>query len=416
MYLQHFGLTEFPFGITPDTSFTFSAHGHQEALNTLLVALQCGEGFVKITGEVGTGKTLLCRRLLQTLGEGVVTAYLPNPNLEPQTLLQALAEELRIADAGGLDQYHLLRRINHALLDYARAGKRVVLCIDEAQAMPLDTLEALRLVSNLETEKRKLIQIALFGQPELDEKLSDPSVRQLLQRMLQASEGSLPGLIQENDAQIDAQLFQILSASASRTAQSGNSAAVQVFAGLQQALLEHSTFGKQVLERQKVADAAADELRKLGDKLGPDTFMELVLKATSDDQLAVYISMARPLADYAFFESLTRRIDRSEEPEKSALAHKREVLLALTQEIDAEARARLDVAAGPVQRLSMLGASVNARAILPRSRSSGSPGGAIWSSAVGPVQSLAVHPERPRSKRISPMRTDQKLGRPVPSR
>ena len=177
------------------------------------------------------------------------------------------------------------------------------------------------------------------------------SKAQLLQRMLQAPEGTLPGLIQEHDAQIDAQLFQILSASASRTAQSGNSAAVQVFAGLQQALLQNSTFGKQVLERQKVADAAADELRKLGDRLGPDTFMDLVLKATSDDQLAVYISMARPLADYAFFESLTRRIDRSEEPEKSALAHKREVLLALTQEIDAESRARLDVAAGTLRKL-----------------------------------------------------------------
>lgn len=183
MYLQHFGLSEFPFGITPDTSFVFSAHGHQEALNTLLVALQCGEGFVKITGEVGTGKTLLCRRLLQTLGDGVVTAYLPNPNLEPQTLLLALAEELRIDDAAGLDQYHLLRRINHALLKHARDNKRVVLCIDEAQAMPRETLEALRLVSNLETEKRKLIQIVLFGQPELDEKLADPSVRQLLQRI-----------------------------------------------------------------------------------------------------------------------------------------------------------------------------------------------------------------------------------------
>lgn len=183
MYLQHFGLTEFPFGITPDTSFAFSAHAHQEALNTLLVALQCGEGFVKITGEVGTGKTLLCRRLLQSLGEQSVTAYLPNPNLEPQTLLLALAEELRITETAGLDQYHLLRRINHGLLDFARQNKRVVLCIDEAQAMPLETLEALRLVSNLETEKRKLLQIVLFGQPELDEKLSDPSVRQLLQRI-----------------------------------------------------------------------------------------------------------------------------------------------------------------------------------------------------------------------------------------
>lgn len=183
MYLQHFGLTEFPFGITPDTSFAFSGHAHQEALNTLLVALKCGEGFIKITGEVGTGKTLLCRRLLQTVGEECATAYMPNPNLESGTMLLALAEELRLPDVAGLDQYHLLRRINLGLLDFARKGKRVVLCIDEAQAMPLATLETLRLVSNLETEKRKLIQIVLFGQPELDEKLSDPSVRQLLQRI-----------------------------------------------------------------------------------------------------------------------------------------------------------------------------------------------------------------------------------------
>jgi MSHA biogenesis protein MshM len=183
LYLKHFGLTELPFGITPDTSFTCSVQYHQEALNTLLLALNQGEGFVKISGEVGTGKTLLCRRLLQTLDDGWVTAYLPNPNLDPGTLFLALAEELRIKDAAGLDQYHLVRRINHALLGFARARKRVVVCIDEAQAMPIETLEALRLLSNLETEKRKLLQIVLFGQPELDEKLRRPEVRQLLQRI-----------------------------------------------------------------------------------------------------------------------------------------------------------------------------------------------------------------------------------------
>lgn len=183
MYLNHFGLTELPFSITPDTSFTYSVQYHQEALNTLLLALSQGEGFVKISGEVGTGKTLLCRRLLQSLDDGWVTAYLPNPNLDAGTLFLALAEELGVKDAVGLDQYHLVRRINLALLGHARAKKRVVLCIDEAQAMPIETLEALRLLSNLETEKRKLLQIVLFGQPELDVKLNRPEVRQLLQRI-----------------------------------------------------------------------------------------------------------------------------------------------------------------------------------------------------------------------------------------
>ncbi|MFZ1625782.1 MAG: AAA family ATPase [Gammaproteobacteria bacterium] len=183
LYLNHFGLTELPFGITPDTSFIYSVQYHQEALNTLLLALYEGEGFVKISGEVGTGKTLLCRRLLQTLDDGWVSAYLPNPNLNADTLFLALAEELGIKDANGLDQYHLVRRINHVLLEYAQAKRRVVVCIDEAQAMPVETLEALRLLSNLETEKRKLLQIVLFGQPELDAKLHRPEVRQLLQRI-----------------------------------------------------------------------------------------------------------------------------------------------------------------------------------------------------------------------------------------
>ena len=183
MYLNHFGLTELPFGITPDTSFTYSVQYHQEALNTLLLALNEGEGFVKISGEVGTGKTLLCRRLLQTLDDGWVSAYLPNPNLAPDTLFLALAEELGITDASGLDQYHLIRRIGRVLLAYAEENKRVFVCIDEAQAMPVETLEALRLLSNLETEKRKLLQIALFGQPELDVKLHRPEARQLLQRI-----------------------------------------------------------------------------------------------------------------------------------------------------------------------------------------------------------------------------------------
>lgn len=183
MYRTHFGLREPPFGLTPDTAFAFACTPHQEALNVLLVATENGEGFIKIVGEVGMGKTLLCRRFLATLGPGYVTAYFPNPMLEPRGLLLALAEELRVPIDREADQHSLIKTLNHALLDFARAGKKVVVCLDEAQAIPAETLEALRLLSNLETEKRKLLLVVMFGQPELDAKLSQPDVRQLLQRI-----------------------------------------------------------------------------------------------------------------------------------------------------------------------------------------------------------------------------------------
>jgi len=189
MYLQHFQLKEFPFGITPDTSFFFSSRASQQALNTLLVATRAGEGFIKITGEVGTGKTLLCRQLLQSLGDDFQTAYIPNPHLTPLGLLQELADELG-ADTGGLDQttemqyqHLLLKALRERLLSLAQENKRVVVCLDEVQAMPIDTLEALRLLTNLETEKQKLVQVVIFGQPELDAKLKHPSIRQLKQRI-----------------------------------------------------------------------------------------------------------------------------------------------------------------------------------------------------------------------------------------
>jgi MSHA biogenesis protein MshM len=183
-YLGHFGLREAPFGITPDTTFFFPCRGSQQALNTLLIALENGEGFIKIIGEVGTGKTMLCRKFLGLLEESSwVSAYIPNPNLEPRTLLLAFGEELGISMDPAQEQYRLLKRLTLALLDIARSGRRVVLCMDESQAMPLDTLEALRLLTNLETEKRKLVQVVLFGQPELDGKLASDSVRQLRQRI-----------------------------------------------------------------------------------------------------------------------------------------------------------------------------------------------------------------------------------------
>ncbi len=183
MYKAHFGLREPPFGITPDTSFAYECTSHQEALNTLLVAVKNGEGFIKITGEVGTGKTLLCRRFLATLDQHFVSAYIPNPYLEPRTLLFALADELKVTLPREADQHRLLKGLSLALLHFAREGKSVVLCLDEAQAMPTETLESLRLLTNLETEKRKLLQVVLFGQPELDHKLDQEAVRQLRQRI-----------------------------------------------------------------------------------------------------------------------------------------------------------------------------------------------------------------------------------------
>ncbi|MEA3192434.1 MAG: biosis protein MshM [Betaproteobacteria bacterium] len=183
-YLGHFGLREVPFGITPDTDFFYPCRSSQQALNTLLVALENGEGFIKIIGEVGTGKTMLCRKLLATLDEtSWVSAYIPNPNLEPRALLYAVAEELGLAVDQSMEQYRLLKRVGLTLLDLARGRRRVVLCMDESQAMPLETLEVLRLMTNLETEKRKLIQVVLFGQPELDERLASESVRQIRQRI-----------------------------------------------------------------------------------------------------------------------------------------------------------------------------------------------------------------------------------------
>ena len=183
MYLEYFGLREMPFGITPDTSFFLAFNTYQEALNTLLVAIQTGEGFIKITGEVGTGKTLLCRKFLANLGTEYVTAYIPNPYLEPHALLLALADELGVPQNEGRAQHELFKTLSMALVGFANQGKQVVVCIDEAQAMPLESIEALRLLSNIETEKRKLLQVVLFGQPELDDKLRSESVRQLTQRI-----------------------------------------------------------------------------------------------------------------------------------------------------------------------------------------------------------------------------------------
>lgn len=171
-----------PFGITPDTEFIYPSASHQEGLNLLHFALASGEGFVKVVGEVGTGKTVLCRNFLAELGPEWRAAYLPNPQTEPRAFLREVADDLGTAD-GEPEAAHVLKRLNRRLLDLARNGKKVALCIDEAQTMPRLTLESLRLLSNLETEKRKLLHIVLFGQPELDEMLAAHSARQLRQRI-----------------------------------------------------------------------------------------------------------------------------------------------------------------------------------------------------------------------------------------
>jgi MSHA biogenesis protein MshM len=184
MYLEHFGLKEFPFSITPDTEFFFSSGVSQEALNTLLIAARTGEGFIKITGEVGTGKSMLCRKLMASLSPDFKVAYIPNPYLDPDSLFMELAAELEVAfDSETIAKHQVLRAIKERLLALHNSGKRVVVCLDEAQAMPIETLEALRLLSNLETEKRKLLQVIIFGQPELEDKLNHPSIRQLKQRI-----------------------------------------------------------------------------------------------------------------------------------------------------------------------------------------------------------------------------------------
>ena len=183
MYEDHFGLRQAPFSLTPDTGFFFRNDAHVEALQVLRVALDAGEGFIKVTGEVGTGKTLLCRMLLNSLDEQWVTAWVPNPYLDPDALRRAIADELRVALGPTPRQHTLVKKLQERLIELAASGKRVAVIIDEAQALSDESLEALRLLSNLETETRKLLHVVLFGQPELDERLARPQLRQLRQRI-----------------------------------------------------------------------------------------------------------------------------------------------------------------------------------------------------------------------------------------
>lgn len=186
MYLEYFKFSEKPFSLTPDTQFFLNQRSHRGALNTLLVSLKHCEGFIKVVGEVGTGKTLLCRILLRQLAQSksMVTAYIPNPYLTPDELKAFVAQEIGADYSPEMQAHQLMSAIYRRLLQLARARKQAVLVVDEAQAMPRETIEALRLLTNLETEKRKLLQVVIFGQPELDALLNRPDLRQLKQRIV----------------------------------------------------------------------------------------------------------------------------------------------------------------------------------------------------------------------------------------
>ncbi|WP_376695292.1 ExeA family protein [Wenzhouxiangella sp. EGI_FJ10305] len=183
MYCEHFGLNQRPFRLTPHLAFRYPEPSQAEALTTLRVALEQGEGFIKVVGEIGLGKTLLCRTLLDELDEPFVTAWLPDPHLSPGTLRSALARDLGIELPKRPTQQIIHERLQTELAAMASRGLRPVLLIDEAQALPASTLETVRLLTNLETEQRKLLQVVLFGQPELDRRLAMPQFRQLRQRI-----------------------------------------------------------------------------------------------------------------------------------------------------------------------------------------------------------------------------------------
>ncbi len=182
MYLSHFGLSEPPFRITPHTDFFFDGANRGATLEALLYAITHDEGIVKVSGEVGSGKTMLCRVLMERLPQNVETIYLANPSLSREEILYAIADELRLeltAERAG----RLLRELQDQLVSMYGKGKRVVVLIDEAHAMPKETLEEIRLLSNLESGHHKLLQIVLFGQPELDELLGSTDMRQLKERI-----------------------------------------------------------------------------------------------------------------------------------------------------------------------------------------------------------------------------------------
>src|SRR5690606_24118996 len=183
MYYAHFGLKEPPYKITPNTEFFFSGGNRGAILDALTYAITSGEGIIKVVGEVGSGKTMLCRMLQTLLPEKVDSVYLANPSVAPEDVLHAIAFELQLDLPQQADRLQVMQVLQAYLLDRHAAGKQVVIFVEEAQGMPLATLEEIRLLSNLETKHDKLLQIVLFGQPELDTNLNETQIRQLRERI-----------------------------------------------------------------------------------------------------------------------------------------------------------------------------------------------------------------------------------------
>jgi MSHA biogenesis protein MshM len=182
MYLEHFGLKEAPFRITPHTDFFFQGANRGATLEALLYAITHDEGIVKVSGEVGSGKTMLCRVLMERLPATVETIYLANPSLSRDEILLAIGDELKLPLEKDR-QTRVIRSLQEHLLRLFGEGRRVVVLIDEAHAMPEESLEEIRLLSNLESNRHKLLQIVLFGQPELDDHLDTAEMRQLKERI-----------------------------------------------------------------------------------------------------------------------------------------------------------------------------------------------------------------------------------------
>lgn len=182
VYQQYYGMSEAPFDITPNPRFLFYSAKHREAYNHLLYGIRERRGFVQLTGEVGAGKTTLCRAMLEHLDDHYSTALILNPVMSADELMKAIALEFGLP-VNGLDRLDILTVINQFLLHQVEYGKEAVLIIDEAQDLTEDLLEQVRLLSNLETDNRKLLQIVLLGQPELRDRLNSPRLRQLRQRI-----------------------------------------------------------------------------------------------------------------------------------------------------------------------------------------------------------------------------------------